>query len=317
MRNVWGGILLLGCIASAGVWAQAFPSLDRTLELARQEAYRADTVDWASVQDRANVIAGEQGEEAAIRYVLQSLGDGHSSYRPAIDRGTGAAANDRQAPPAMEIVEDGGVIQGVPVLQINGWSGRAEAARAATMRVRKAVVERIGSQGCGIVLDFSRNAGGNMWPMLVGLAPLLTDGPVGYFRDRLGREQAIEKRADGIYLAGKPHFLNQAATELPASASTRIGIVIGARTASSGEITAIMFRGQAGTRFFGVATAGYSTANRVHPLPNGNAIALTTGVTLDRDRREYGAKVEPDERSTNAAEHAARWVGSGCEGGNS
>jgi len=310
-----GCLALVLVVAHGAAIAQSFPSLTRTIELARQEAYRGGDVDWPAVQSKAEGIAGKDGEDAAIRYVLKALGDGHSSYRPPPSReapigGTPMAADPHAA--GTGIVESIDPIEGVPILRINAWSGPPEAASAAVASLRDRLAASLETQSCGLVLDFSRNSGGNMWPMLVGLAPLLTEGPLGYFRDRSGAEQAIEKRNGAIYLAGKPHFLNRDSGAEPLRFARHVGIVIGSRTSSSGEITAIMFLGQRNTRFFGAESSGYSTANRVHRLPNGGSIALTAGITLDRNRHDHGVRLKPDFVTEAGNRDAAHWVRSQC-----
>ena len=307
-------LMLALAVAQGAAVAQSFPSLTRTIELARQEAYRGKDVDWPAVQSKAEGIAGADGEDAAIRHVLKALGDGHSSYRPPSGRESSPGGTTKATGPSAAetgIVESVGPIEGVPVLRINAWSGSPEAARTAVANLRDRLAAGLETQSCGVVLDFSRNPGGNMWPMLVGLAPLLTEGPLGYFRDRSGAEQAIEKRDGAIFLAGKPHYLNMDSDKEPAGSVGHVGVVIGPRTSSSGEITAIMFLGQGNTRFFGAESSGYSTANRVHRLPNGGSIALTTGVTLDRNRHEH-ARIKPDVVTEAGIRDAAHWVRSQC-----
>ncbi len=44
---------------------------------------------------------------------------------------------------------------------------------------------------CGWVLDLRENTGGNIWPMLAGLGPLIGDGIIGGFVYPGGRKTAV------------------------------------------------------------------------------------------------------------------------------
>lgn len=288
--------------------AQSFPSLAKTIELAKSDAYRSKHVDWPTVEALAAEEASKTGEESAIRFVLKSLGDGHSSYRPSLQAQQSSNTQTRASAEIAEIQ----TLNGIPVLRINAWSGSLEEAKAATARVRSLVAKAMESQSCGVVVDFSTNHGGNMWPMVLGLNSLYTSGPLGFFRDRNGTDKLIEKRNGLIFFDQKPHNLNDSTEQQSKHLPQHIGIVIGSRTASSGEITAILFHGQPNTRFFGKDSSGHSTANRTFHLPNGGSLAITAGTTLDRNQREYGGKISPDMITALGAEDASKWVQSEC-----
>jgi C-terminal processing protease CtpA/Prc len=92
------------------------------------------------------------------------------------------------------------------------------------------------------------------------------------------------------------------------------------RTASSGEVVAIAFRGRDRERSFGEPTAGLSTANRTFLLPDGAMLVLTTAIDVDRAGHRYGEKVDPDENVRQVGnrdlvlEAATTWLvnSSGC-----
>ena len=291
-------------------FCQSFPSLAKTIELARSEAYRTKHVDWPAIEAQSLEEARQNGEESAIRLVLKSLGDGHSSYRA-----PSSSQQQSNSPPSpvVEIAELDSVNK-MPVVRINAWSGSPQEAKEAAATVRSLIAKSLENQSCGIVLDFSANHGGNMWPMVVGLSPLYTSGTLGFFRDRNGNDQLIERRSGLVYLDKKPHYLNYSTDQQPKNLAQRIGIVIGPQTASSGEITAILFHGQPNAKFFGKDSSGHSTANRPYKLANGGTIAITTGTTLDRNQLEYGGKISPDMVTQLGVEDAADWVQSGCTG---
>jgi hypothetical protein len=320
MRTVHGAILA----AHPGAWAallamlllvwplagacQAHPSLDAVVGFAQARAYRTASVAWPEVTAQANAIAAASGEDAAIRHVLEALGDHHSFYLPPSTRTTTPAP-----PPAAEPLSDvRPAVDGVPVIAIHGWSGSIAEGNTAATSLRSQLVDALAAQRCGVVVDFAGNHGGNMWPMLAGLAPLLTDGVLGYFQDAHGRRKAIAKQGDVLFLGGNALSF-RAGNAQPAHAARRVAIVVGPGSASSGEIVPIMFHGQGNARLFGRPTSGHSTANAPLPLPNGGMANITTGTTLDRNGVEFGGTVVPDVAGDDGVADAAKWIRSGCE----
>lgn len=312
-------ILLILLIAPFVVAAQVQSSLDLTLTLARERAYRAAQIDWKAVEAEARLRASNQSEDAAIHFVLRSLGDGHSFYLPARKAATTPAmatiSMTATRPPARVLSQVQKPIDGVPVLRINSWSGTQQEAMTATKALRSDLVSVLAEPRCGIILDFSGNSGGNMWPMLVGLSPLLTDGVLGYFRDAHGNAKAIEKKTSGIFVRGSGHVLNDASTQQPTHTVPLIAVAVGPRSSSSGEIVPIMFHGQENVRLFGQRTSGKSTANTTFPLPNGGFAHITTAVTLDRHLKVFETHIEPEVSTQQPLVDAARWISEQCQRG--
>ncbi|WP_139215462.1 S41 family peptidase [Lysobacter sp. cf310] len=295
--------------------AAASETLSAVIAVTKDEAYRSSRVDWPRVEAEAAAVERAEGEDAAVQFVVRALGDRHTWYesptasRPPASAATPSAALAASAAPR-PIAVALPAAQGVPVLQINAWSGKDTTAAASS--VRNALIASLEQSACGLVLDFSSNEGGNMWPMLTGLAPLLTEGKLGAFRDAKGAEVVIEKRDGKIYMDGVENRLNKTLSQTPARLPKFIAFAIGKRSASSGEITPIMFRGQSNVRYFGSASAGYSTANRAVPLPNGGRLVLTTSATLDRNGNEYVREIVPDVQTADPIQAAAAWINAQC-----
>lgn len=197
-----------------------------------------------------------------------------------------------------------------PVLAVNAWAGREQA--VAVRQLRQALNAALAKPGCGLILDFSRNSGGNMWPMVIGLLPLLPDGTLGGFEDRDAQQTRIVSAGGKLLIDGSPHFLGTLDLQQPAALPQRLAIVVGDRTASSGEITALMFKGQRNAIFFGRPSAGIASANKVFALPNGGSIALTSAATLDRSGRRHTGPIFPDVASDVPVLAADQWVRSAC-----
>lgn len=286
--------------------------LDRAVELARKEALNASRVDWPATIDVAKKILQQDNTEvglaASIRFVLGKLQDRHSFYRPPISQSAGSSPAIPQQP--KPIAKASSTPGNVPVLTVVSWAGRDMGSATAT--VRNELVSALAQRPCGIVVDFSSNPGGNMWPMVMGILPLYTDGMLGAFEGRDGRKSSIVSTGDGLLFDDSPHFLSRLALAQPTARPAYIAVVIGPRTASSGEITALLFKGQPNAKFFGQKSAGVPTANRTFTLENGALLGITTAVTLDRNGNRYDGPLVPDVETREPHAAAEEWLKGVC-----
>ena len=287
--------------------AHASQSLDLALDLVKSKAYRSKNVDWTIVEHRARIIEKSQGENEAIRFVVSALADRHTSYRAP---NLATATSLRPQAVQTEIATLLPSIDQIPALQINRWSGKDQV--GATNTVRTALSQLMKHQPCGLILDFSENSGGNMWPMLVGLSPLLSEGHLGIFRSADGTISKIEKDNGLVTLGGKPHFLNYPQSATFQSSVPFIAIIIGNKSSSSGEITPLMFYGQKNVKFFGHKTSGFTSANQVFPLPNGGTLVLTTSMTEDRNGNSHPDGIEPHIASAEPFQDSSKWLSQQC-----
>jgi C-terminal processing protease CtpA/Prc len=129
---------------------------------------------------------------------------------------------------------------------------------------------------CGWIVDLRRNFGGNMWPMLHALRPILGEG--NPFTYRYGHSPWSQV---AVYSLKQP--------------APAIAVLTSRLTVSSGELVTIAFRGPSTTRTFGEATAGLSTTNMDFPLVDGAWLVVTIGRAADRLGHEYEGPISPDQ----------------------
>jgi carboxyl-terminal processing protease len=147
---------------------------------------------------------------------------------------------------------------------------------------------------CGWIVDLRRNGGGNLWPMLAAVGPLLGEGDAGAFvgpatRARWGyRRGAAEMGGRSMAGVAEAYALQRA--------NVPVAVLTSRLTASSGEAVAIAFRGRPRSRSFGEATQGVPTANVVRRLSDGAMLVLTTAVDADRTGHIYRDRIVPDQR---------------------
>ncbi|MBV9109387.1 MAG: PDZ domain-containing protein [Gemmatimonadetes bacterium] len=145
---------------------------------------------------------------------------------------------------------------------------------------------------CGWIVDLRRNGGGNVWPMLAVIGPVLGDGVAGAFVSP-GATRTWSYDRGRAMLDGVPRAT---ASDLYATQrqAAPVAVLTSRVTASSGEAIAISFRGRPNTRSFGEATQGVPTANANFPLSDGAVLVLATAVDADRTGRRYRGRIEPD-----------------------
>lgn len=177
------------------------------------------------------------------------------------------------------------------------------------------IIAQLADQGATRwVIDLRRNSGGNCWPMLAGMGPLLGDGVCGFFV-RSGKATGF-KYQEGTARYGS-NIMCQVSQPIVLTAAQRRQIVVltGPKTSSSGEILTLAFRGMPNAKLIGEPTAGFTTANTTYSLLDGSTLVLSISQEADRTGRIYEGRIAPDEivRAGSAHEdavkaHALMWL---------
>lgn len=308
----------LGALFCTTVQAAAPDAIDlptaqaqaQLLDMLEKESLHRDRVEWPALRSR---LKAAQNDPAKARAVLQEAigrsSGGHGSWISAKQLQAKAerlARTNGAATPAMgaAIASAGALDPRIGRVDIGGYSVMQGPAAHQQMKERaqrwQAIIrDQDNGSHCGWIVDLRGNTGGNMWPMLLGAAPLLRTTPradenVGSFATadgpslwqltpssvRLGERVRVDLGGPGYQLKrpGAP-----------------VAVLTGPRTASSGEATVLSFRGRPQTRSFGQPTSGLSTANVMRSLVDGSALLLTTTVMHDRNGQGDGLKIEPDQ----------------------
>ena len=228
----------------------------------------------------------------AIRLVLSALGDHHSGLiEPALAAVLAdLTAADSPSPQGKILSGRIGYILVPPIVAASQETIDGSATRLVQ------TVQDIGARHpCGWIVDLQTNTGGNMWPMLAGLGPILGEGTLGGFLD-VDNVVVPWSYQDGVAMEGRHP---RARTKGPAyrfiPESSPIAVLISRATASSGEAVAVAFQGRPQTRFFGEHTRGATTSNAQFPLRDGAILNLSVSWFVDRANRPYRTGVTPDE----------------------
>lgn len=289
-----------------GVNAELY--LDDALDIMEFNSIKKNEIDWptfraAAKTDAENAAAVDPADTyPAIIAALERIGDNHSFFRPPAGQLlTASPARHGGAEPDADTVT-----AGVGYVHVTAFAGGgAEGDSLANTYHR--LIEETDTLGtsCRWVVDLRGNSGGNMWPMLAGVGPVLGDADtLGFFVDadsvvtswfytngQAGTgESLVIAQADSVYELVNP--------------DPYVAVITDGLTASSGEAVAVAFRERPRTRSFGEPTWGVSTANAAFQLGDGAVIFLTVATMADRTGRLYGEEVVPDQPVTPSSDPA-------------
>jgi hypothetical protein len=295
--------------------------LNRALDEMQTRALRRAAVDWPRVRAEALARAAQAKTTVdtydAIRFALASLGDHHSSLHltaelERLDRERNTRDPVGPQPIAQPMLPSPFVGRYEPEGRLTAFGGKSFALVVVTKcfpenerqfvayetKLQRILGDLDRSHPAGWIVDLRGNVGGNVWPMLAGIGPLLGEGDhlhesftvdghsFSRYRDGVAAETGDGKEFAYPAVEGTPYKI---------AGTPPVSVLIDHRTGSSGEAIAIAFRGRPNTRFFGEHTAGVSTVNETFALSDGASLWLTIGVQADRTGKQYPDGLGPDE----------------------
>ena len=270
--------------------------LTQLLDIMQANSINRKTIDWTSFRQ---VIVGVDSDEQTIRDLypkiraaLALLNDNHSFYQgpdsTTINSPSLLARCTDPTPPAVALPVDIGYVK------VGSFTGTGAVETAFAQNIQDVVRAADNASLAGWVVDLRDNRGGNMWPMVAGLGPILGDGRAGAFVDPDGGTTWWGYQDSASFYNGEPLVTVPSPYRLRRS-NPRVAVLSNCGVASSGEAVAIGFRARRETRSFGTPTFGLSTANDEFPLTGGGILFLCVSAMADRTGLTYGKAVVPDE----------------------
>lgn len=287
--------------------------LDTILDLMQANSVNRRIIDWpsfrASVYESAGAAQTVQELVAsnAIRTALGLLNDHHSLYMKA----DGTYIYNPVPLAACSDANVGAVSLPATVgyVKVGGTSAQGDAAVQFALAIQNEIAAADDDRLTGWIVDTRNNSGGNMYPMIAGIGPVLGEGVAGVFIDADGSTTRWGYAAGSAWLGGE----GSAVVTVPAPyrlrrANAKVAVLTNCGAASSGEAVVVSFRARPNTRSFGTPTRGLSTANKGFPLADGATLFLTAAVMADRTAAPYGAAIAPDEVISEPSATVARAV---------
>lgn len=321
-RGTLALLVALAFTAPASAQPPAFDAstlAEQAIATVRKEAFRSGKVDWPALEAKVRAAAGGARDEvdmlAVYALLLDGLGDGHSfvqtsedrrkAYRDRHGREFDAGLTRRPQTSGFIMRREREVRAlalangaSVTLLTVPKVFGGGAGAKAYANGLYGALAESAG-KACGYVLDLRGNIGGNVWPMLTGLSPLLDDGFATGEQDAAGAVSVyanIERGAAVIAggdQAGVTIIAVDGWREL-GLAGAPVAILIDDGVASSGEGVLAAFAGRAHSRTFGQASYGVASSNAGFQQPDGANLVITVAMMTDRQGRIYPHGFTPD-----------------------
>lgn len=322
-------VTTLVALAGLSLAQPSAPSTPSTAPLLLREAIGVlsrhalgrERVDWAHVEQELSATletdAPASSAHGAIAAAVGRLNDPHARFVPSVvavqplagEAPTGGSPAAGTDPPAAQparpaiprapegrVLDDGVaylVVPGCAAPDVDGLRGYALAAAAELGRLDSL-------RPRAWVIDLRLNGGGNVWPMLLGLRPLLGDGRLMTTVRGEAVESSFGVSPAGSWIdwgrgAGPEVQLAYAgpAPETMAPVKGRIAVLIGGWTMSSGESLAICFQGREHTRTFGERTAGLTTVSNTYTLSDGSVLNIPVSRMGDRHGRAIVGPIEP------------------------
>jgi carboxyl-terminal processing protease len=314
-------------VSPTAITPDAASFLDNAIDVMRQHSLHSQSIDWVALRAEAFKRAGGAFNPIdtypAIYWALVQLGDPGSHLRlpPGLypdqialmqqaerEAQSAAPAGSRTETPvptafATRRLPEGHIIatQGknfgyVVLPRCSAKDNDGLLLYAAD--VRRILTDLSAQNPKGWIVDLRGNTGGNMWPMLTGIGPILGDGAVGSF-------VGADGNVSWFYQDGKTGTRNPAGLETVSltledapvlmTPTAPVAVLVDSSTTSSAEAITIAFHGRQDTRFFGTHTAGKSTAVQPFKLDDGAELYLTTAIDADRTGKAFPDGFTPDQ----------------------
>jgi hypothetical protein len=295
---------------TVGISSEVVKLLDEMIQLMKNKSINKAHIDWGDFRSRVyKKIPGAitvSDSYPGIEEALIMLGDHHSFY---ITRRGGVIVGDplnckAQVTPSQSIPEEIGYIK------VNAFEGNYTDQNAiAYVKEMWSQIEQRDRPGLkGWIVDLRGNTGGNMWPMLAGIGPVLGDGIAGYFVDPEGNESSTWGIDKGFALIGKARLAHFGTSYTLITPNPKVAVLLDNAVVSSGEVLAITFIGRTNTKSFGESTCGMSTSNTGFVLSDNSTLFLTTHHLADRNKKIYGFPIEPDIVTNTTLKDAVEWL---------
>ncbi|HUZ61161.1 MAG TPA: S41 family peptidase [Hanamia sp.] len=276
--------------------------IDTTISIMKNNSVNANTVNWDTLRHNALIQAKniynpfELG--STMRYLYKSINDFHGAffwedstfqwhhYQPPI---SDSIMNEvKKGVKSITKVLD----KNIGYLRIPSMPGGSKEdfdRKAQTLNDSLCVL--LNRNIKGIILDARLDGGGAMFPMILGVKQLLSQGLLGSFRTKKKQDWFIKSNCffiDTTLITEVKPKCDVDAQNIP------IVILIGPGTGSSGEFFLMAFKGRKNIILLGSQTAGWVTINGGIPINDTAYMNLSVGYGADRNGKIYKEALKPD-----------------------
>ena len=245
--------------------------IDSSLEILNKNSLYAYKVNWEKIKnevyDSAKYAKNKSETFSALKIAFDALGDKHAAYyqyddqykldNPALfERYSDSIKAAWSLGPRIitKLIDDIAYIN-IPFI---GVGKQVDIDKFANL-IYNGIIDLSKKNPKGWIIDLRLNAGGNIRPMLAGVAMFFNNRIVSYYIDKDGKATDEASFYNGDFLIdGK--IQASITRKISNSISQKIAVLIGPGTASSGEGVAIVFKQRKKTKLFGDYSAGLANA---------------------------------------------------------
>lgn len=279
--------------------------LNEVLNLLEKKSVNRKSINWSIVRDSVFQKAAHANNikqtYPAVTLAVSMLNDHHSYFRSVTEY-----ENDTNNNP-LPILVDELTPKDIGYIRIPFCVGTAEEINTYISVIQYKFKQQANLHVKGWIIDLRGNFGGNMWPMLLALEPLIGNGTLGYFVDADNKHESWKLKNGKAYINDTLIYENLTFEKLDLT-SQYVAVITDNQTASSGEAISISFKCRNNTKSFGSPTFGVSTGCVSHQLSDGSIINLAESVFADRKMKTYGTKVHPDVETTDPITQSLNWI---------
>lgn len=308
------GLLIIGLIScdpdNPFAPPRADDYLNELIDVMEKNHINKDAIDWSSLrsqvlQKAADAQTISQADDAVI-LALQLLGD-KSSF---VVKASGATLEYKEpctdaTPPAVTVPT------GIGYIKIPPYSNFGLNAAIFAEKMHGDIRDQDDATLKGWIVDLRENTGGNLWPMIAGIGPILGDGTTGFFVDNAGTKTPFG------YQAGSSTYDNESVVTISfpysplKSAGGKVAVLVDHSTTNAGEGVAVAFSGKENTRSFGLTTCGQNNGSQPFQLSDRSVLYLAVAFLVDRNEKSFQGQIIPDELLTDNAlifDKAVEWI---------
>ncbi|MBD3581667.1 S41 family peptidase [Flavobacterium selenitireducens] len=299
-------LLLTSFFATAQMPDSVRVSIDSALVVMQKNSLYSKNVDWAKV--RSEVFSAAKNAtnsiEAfpALKIAFDALGDKHANYwyygqnymlpNPELNARQSDSLKAKWKKGQVFGKEMIGEIAylNVPAMPVNKQKDIDQYANW----MRNAVAELAAKNPRGWIVDLRMNTGGNIRPMLAGLSPFFSDGIFGHYIDSNGKLLGKYEFKNGDFIMDGQNTAS-VTKQIASLSKSKVAVLMGAGTGSSGEGVAVTFQQRPNTKSFGEKTAGLANTTDGFVFNNQQCYFLiSVGYLADGKKKILPESVKPD-----------------------
>lgn len=276
--------------------------IDTTISIMKNNAVNANNVNWDTL--RSNALMQAKNIEnpyelgSTMRYLYKSINDFHGAFfwkdstfqwhRNEVKISDSIMNQWKKGVQSITMVLD----KNIGYLRIPSMPGGSKEdfdRKAQTLNDSLCVL--LNKNIKAIILDARLDGGGAMFPMILGVNQLLSQGSLGSFRTKKKEDWFL--KGNGFYI--DTTLLTEVKPKCDVNAQNiPVVILVGPGTGSSGEFFLMAFKGRKNTILMGSQTAGWVTVNTGIPINDTAFMNLSIGYGADRNGKIYKEALEPD-----------------------